>query len=232
MGDAIGRRNGDRDRIVMMAVDGRCEMKYARCLNLLLSCRKYRMYRARDRGVFFYCPISRLLFRLRRRINGTGRGDGGKRKIGRSNNRCLSAYYPRIARSIASTGESLNTFRLAQQIDSPAHSYENLSEISCVRIARNELSGGMCIHGGILHSVLVSRAGPASNTKIFSNGSGYLRPGIRRLANFSSANTFRHLFRTFVTVFPFLLFLHFGSFCVITRWENCFGQIHYSTDKH
>lgn len=48
--DTISRKNSNRDRIFMMALDGRYEMKYARYLNLLLSCRK--VYRACDRGIF------------------------------------------------------------------------------------------------------------------------------------------------------------------------------------
>lgn len=58
LNDAISRKNGNRDRTFMMALDGRHEMKYARYLNLLLSCRK--VYRAYDR--FYYCPVSGLFW--------------------------------------------------------------------------------------------------------------------------------------------------------------------------
>lgn len=59
--DAISRKNGNRDRIFMMALDGRHEMKYARYLNLLLSCRK--VYRACNLGVFIIIIFTFLISR-------------------------------------------------------------------------------------------------------------------------------------------------------------------------
>lgn len=64
--DAISRKNGNRDRIIMMALDGRYEMKYARYLNLLLSCRK--VYRACDHGIFIIVQYL-ASFDIKRKIN-------------------------------------------------------------------------------------------------------------------------------------------------------------------
>lgn len=91
--------NGNRDRIFMMALDGRHEVKYARYLNLLLSCRGERtregIYRACDRARCFYCcPVSRGSA-LRRREKVT-----------------LNVYWgiiPRIETTIAGASKSLDT---------------------------------------------------------------------------------------------------------------------------
>lgn len=66
--DRISKRNGNRDYIFMIALDGRYEMKYARYLNSLLSRGNNGMSRAScRRDVFFflfpfyYCPSFLLL---------------------------------------------------------------------------------------------------------------------------------------------------------------------------
>lgn len=82
--DAISRKNGNRDRIFMMALDGRHEMKYARYLNLLLSCRK--VYRACDRGIFIIVQYL-VSSRMKRKIREI------RRKKMKNNIECLLEYY-------------------------------------------------------------------------------------------------------------------------------------------
>lgn len=82
--DAISRKNGNHDCILMMALDGRHEMKYARYLNLLLSCRK--VYRACDRGIFIivqYLASSGIKRKIREI----------RRKKIENNIECLLEYY-------------------------------------------------------------------------------------------------------------------------------------------
>jgi len=147
--DAISRKNGNRDRIFMMALDGRHEMKHARYSNLLLSCRKVSRMRSRRFYYHYLCfsDIKRKINEIRRkeeiRIGGNIESSAKYRSMNRSNCKLIKISFdipPRATNRF--TGAVLPYF------------YENLRKISSVP-GHRERTMWRNVLGRILHSVLV-----------------------------------------------------------------------------